>query len=238
MNNVGGSASLLSAMMQAGRQTAGVLFDRGGVWDAEDRADPGGSAVRSGESVWRVQGVGGEDAEVDGSAAAGCAASRCVISTRADRTRNRASARSTCPETHLIPLLLRAVVTGKPMTIFGDDYETPDGTCIRDYIHVTRPGGGARGGDREAARGRRIGCVQCGHGSRPFGAGGDAGCGRSDGQKVPHEIGARRAGDPAVLVANSDKLKRTLGWKPKFSELKDIVATAWQFDEKRAERER
>jgi UDP-glucose 4-epimerase len=53
------------------------------------------------------------------------------------------------------------------------------------------------------------------------------------GHKVPHEIGPRRAGDPPALVANSDKLKRTLGWKPKFPELKDIVATAWQFESKR-----
>ncbi len=57
------------------------------------------------------------------------------------------------PETHLIPLLIRAVVSGEPMMIFGDDYDTPDGTCIRDYIHVTRSGDGARGGDREAAGG-------------------------------------------------------------------------------------
>lgn len=54
------------------------------------------------------------------------------------------------------------------------------------------------------------------------------------GTKVPHGIGPRRAGDPAVLVANADKLKRTLGWKPKFSDLDDIVATAWQFEKKRS----
>jgi nucleoside-diphosphate-sugar epimerase len=54
------------------------------------------------------------------------------------------------------------------------------------------------------------------------------------GQKVPHEIGPRRAGDPAVLVANADKLKRSLGWKPKFVEIKDIMTTAWQFEQKRA----
>jgi UDP-glucose 4-epimerase len=54
------------------------------------------------------------------------------------------------------------------------------------------------------------------------------------GQRVPHEIGPRRAGDPAVLVANSDKLKRMLAWKPKFADLKDIVATAWQFENERA----
>jgi UDP-glucose-4-epimerase GalE len=137
------------------------------------------------------------------------------------------------PETHLIPLLLRAVATGTPMTIFGDDYETQDGTCIRDYIHVT---------DLAEAHVLAIEKLLAGGGSDAFNVG--TGTGHSvlevmraaedvTGKKVPHEIGPRRAGDPAALVANSDKLKRTLGWKPKFPELKDIVTTAWQFEKKR-----
>ncbi len=138
------------------------------------------------------------------------------------------------PETHLIPLLLRAVITGKPMTIFGDDYETPDGTCIRDYIHVT---------DLAEAHVVAIEKLLAGGGSDVFNVG--TGAGQSvlevmhavekiTGGKVPHSIGPRRDGDPAVLVANSDKLKRTLGWKPKFPDLDDIVVTAWQFENRRA----
>jgi len=137
------------------------------------------------------------------------------------------------PETHLIPLLLRAVVTGQPMTIFGDDYETPDGTCIRDYIHVS---------DLAGAHVVAIEKLLAGGGSDAFNVG--TGTGRSvlevmhavekiTGKKVPHSIGPRRAGDPAILVANADKLKRTLGWKPKFPDLDDIVTTAWQFEKKR-----
>ncbi len=133
------------------------------------------------------------------------------------------------PETHLLPLLIRAVVSGKPMTIFGDDYDTPDGTCIRDYIHVS---------DLATAHVAAIEKLLAGEGSDVFNVG--TGAGHSvlevmraveqvTGRKVPHEIGPRREGDPPVLVANSDKLKRTLGWKPKFTEMKDIVATAWQF---------
>ncbi|MGB6941122.1 MAG: UDP-glucose 4-epimerase GalE [Bryobacteraceae bacterium] len=133
------------------------------------------------------------------------------------------------PETHLIPLLIRAVVSGKPMTIFGDDYETADGTCIRDYIHVS---------DLAEAHVAAIEKLLAGGGSDQFNVG--TGAGRSvlevmraveqvTGRKVPHEIGPRREGDPPVLVANSEKLKRTLGWKPKFIEMKDIVATAWRF---------
>jgi len=134
------------------------------------------------------------------------------------------------PETHLIPLLIRAVLTGGPITIFGDDYDTPDGTCIRDYIHVT---------DLAEAHVSAIETLLAGGPSDVFNVG--TGAGRSvlevmraveqiTERKVPHQIGPRRAGDPPALVANSEKLQRTLGWKPKFPEISDIVATAWQFE--------
>jgi len=137
------------------------------------------------------------------------------------------------PETHLIPLLLRAVVSGEPMTIFGDDYETPDGTCIRDYIHVS---------DLAEAHVAAIERLLDGAASGAFNVG--TGAGHSvlevlraveqvTGRKVPHKIGPRREGDPPVLVANSEKLQRTLGWKPKFIDIKEIVATAWQFENSR-----
>jgi len=136
------------------------------------------------------------------------------------------------PETHLIPLLLRAVVTGKPITIFGDDYDTPDGTCIRDYIHVA---------DLAEAHLAALEKLLAGGPSDTFNVG--TGSGHSvmevvraveavTGKKVPLEIGPRRAGDAPALVANSDKLQRTLGWKPKFTELRDIVETAWLFEKK------
>jgi UDP-glucose 4-epimerase len=141
------------------------------------------------------------------------------------------------PETHLIPLLIRAVVSGEPVTIFGDDYETPDGTCIRDYIHVS---------DLAEAHLVAIEKLLAGGASDVFNVG--TGAGQSvlevmraveqvAGRKVPHQIGPRRAGDPAVLVANSSKLKRSLGWKPKFTEIKDVVQTAWQFQTSPAPRD-
>lgn len=137
------------------------------------------------------------------------------------------------PETHLIPLLLRAVHSGEPMTIFGDDYDTPDGTCVRDYVHVT---------DLADAHVVAIEKLLAGGTSDVFNVG--TGAGQSvrevlkavekvTGRKVPHQIGERRAGDPPVLVADSSKLKRTLGWRPKFAEVNDIVATAWQFENSR-----
>jgi UDP-glucose 4-epimerase len=129
---------------------------------------------------------------------------------------------------------MRAVVTGKPITIFGNDYATRDGTCIRDYVHVT---------DLAEAHVVAIEKLLAGGASDVFNVG--TGTGHSvlevmrtveqvTGRKVPHEIGPRRAGDPAILVANTDKLKRTLDWQPRFLELEDIVTTAWQFESKRA----
>ncbi len=119
------------------------------------------------------------------------------------------------------------------MTIFGTDYDTPDGTCIRDYIHVS---------DLAEAHLVAIEKLLAGGTSDVFNVG--TGAGQSvlevlkatehvTGHKVPHTVGPRREGDPAALVADSTKLKRTLGWKPKFTEINDVVATAWQFEQKR-----
>jgi UDP-glucose 4-epimerase len=136
------------------------------------------------------------------------------------------------PETHLIPLLFRAIETGK-VTIFGKDYATADGTCIRDYIHVA---------DLAEAHVLAVEKLMAGGDSAAFNVG--TGMGHSvmeviqavekvTGKKVPYEFGPRRDGDPAVLVANSDKLRRALGWKPKYPDLEDIVATAWGFAQRR-----
>ncbi|HWB99119.1 MAG TPA: NAD-dependent epimerase/dehydratase family protein, partial [Bryobacteraceae bacterium] len=133
------------------------------------------------------------------------------------------------PETHLIPLLLRAVVTGKPVTIFGDDYDTPDGTCIRDYIHVQ---------DLAEAHIRAVDALIAGGPSGQYNVGTGQGFSvkqviqaveQVTGKKVPFQIGPRRDGDPAALVANADKLRRTLGWSPCYTELGGIVETAWNF---------
>ena len=133
------------------------------------------------------------------------------------------------PETHLIPLVLRAVLSGKPVTIFGEDYDTPDGTCIRDYIHVE---------DLAEAHILALEYLLAGGSSDQFNVG--TGSGHSvveviraveevTGQKVPYVTGTRREGDPASLVASSDKLQSKLGWQPRSSELKTIVKHAWDF---------
>jgi UDP-glucose-4-epimerase GalE len=140
------------------------------------------------------------------------------------------------PETHLIPLLFRAIESGKPVTVFGEDYPTPDGTCIRDYIHVT---------DLAEAHISSVESLIGGGGSNKFNAG--TGSGKSVrevmqaveevvGKKIPYVVGPRRAGDPAELVANSDRLQKVLGWKPVYTDVRDIVRTAWDFHQERSRR--
>jgi UDP-glucose-4-epimerase GalE len=133
------------------------------------------------------------------------------------------------PETHLIPLILRAVESGNPVTLFGDDYPTPDGTCIRDYIHV---------GDLAEAHIVAVEYLLKGGESDFFNAGTGSGHSvkevltaveRVTGKPAPHSIGPRREGDPPSLVADSSKLQSALGWKPKRADLERIVRDAWHF---------
>jgi UDP-glucose-4-epimerase GalE len=137
------------------------------------------------------------------------------------------------PETHLIPLILQAVLTGKPITIFGDDYDTPDGTCIRDYIHVD---------DLASAHIAALCHLMDGGDSRTFNVGTGRGYSvrevlaaveRVTGRPVPHVIGPRREGDSAALVADSSGLRAALGWEPRASSLENIIASAWNFEQSR-----
>ena len=133
------------------------------------------------------------------------------------------------PETHLIPLIFRAIRTGEPITVFGKDYDTPDGTCVRDYIHVT---------DLAQAHILAVDYLMGGGPSEKFNVG--TGTGHTvletirtveevTGQKVPFTVGPRREGDPPALVASSEKLRERLGWTPKYADLRTIVEHAWKF---------
>jgi UDP-glucose-4-epimerase GalE len=133
------------------------------------------------------------------------------------------------PETHLIPLILRAVQTGNPVTLFGDDYPTPDGTCIRDYIHVSDLAEAHVNSVEHLLRGgeSQVFNVGTGHGASVKEV--LAAVERVTGKPVPHIIGPRREGDPPLLVADSTKLQTTLGWKPTRADLDRIVSDAWAF---------
>jgi UDP-glucose-4-epimerase GalE len=133
------------------------------------------------------------------------------------------------PETHLIPLLLRAITTGEPIQIFGDDYPTPDGTCIRDYIHVS---------DLAGAHIAALNHLLDGGASDAFNVGTGSGFTVMEvlraveevtGKKVPYRLAPRREGDAASLVADSTKLRTALGWKPMRSGLHRIIQDSWEF---------
>jgi UDP-arabinose 4-epimerase len=132
------------------------------------------------------------------------------------------------PETHLIPLVLFAAMGREPsIKIFGNDYPTPDGTCIRDYVHVS---------DLAEAHVAAIDWLQAGKPSDSFNLGNGRGFSVAEvvrtsekvtGQSVRTELRARRPGDPAVLVSDSSKARQMLGWMPKFPELEQQIMHAW-----------
>jgi len=134
------------------------------------------------------------------------------------------------PETHLIPLVLDAACGRKPsITVFGTDYDTPDGTCIRDYIHVS---------DLADAHVLALEYLLKGGESKIYNLGNGHGYSVKDvidvvedvtGKKVPIVEGARREGDPGILVADSGLVRKELGWQPKYSSLSDIVGHAYAF---------
>jgi len=137
------------------------------------------------------------------------------------------------PESHLIPLVLDvALGRRKIIKIFGSDYPTPDGTCIRDYIHVS-----------DLADAHLLALAALEKESRLiYNIGNGQGftvrevidsVRRVTGREIPVEECPRRPGDPAVLVAGSEKIKQELGWKPKFAELDVIIASAWEWHQKR-----
>lgn len=134
------------------------------------------------------------------------------------------------PETHLIPLVLKSALPGgRPLSVYGDDYPTPDGTCIRDYIHVC---------DLADAHIKALSHLLSGGESDVFNLGNGEGFSVLEiieaarlvtGRELPARVATRRPGDPARLVACADKAKRVLGWEPRHTEVKEIIADAWRW---------
>lgn len=134
------------------------------------------------------------------------------------------------PESHLIPLILQVPLKQREkIMVFGDDYETPDGTCIRDYIHVE---------DLAQAHVKALDYLRAGGKSLKCNLGNGNGYSVREvieaarevtGQAIPFEVAPRRAGDPARLIASADRAKNVLGWNPAKAELKTILADAWRW---------
>lgn len=134
------------------------------------------------------------------------------------------------PETHLIPNVLRSVLgTGPALQVFGDDYPTPDGTCVRDYVHVS---------DLAAAHLKALDYLHGNDGAEVFNLGSNDGFSvrqvieaaeRVTGREIPYDVRPRRAGDPPRLVASSALARHKLGWEPKYGDLSTILDTAWRW---------
>jgi UDP-glucose 4-epimerase len=137
------------------------------------------------------------------------------------------------PETHLIPLIIEAVMGKRDyVEIYGDDWDTRDGTCLRDYVHV-----------EDLALAHELAVTQCPEpSSTPAGHIMNVGTGGGNtvmevvkavekvtGKEVPYRIVGRRPGDPAKLVASSERLRKTLGWKPRYAEIEKVVESAWNW---------
>ncbi|SHJ68282.1 NAD dependent epimerase/dehydratase family protein [Desulfofundulus thermosubterraneus DSM 16057] len=139
-------------------------------------------------------------------------------------------------ETHLIPLVLQAALGLRPkVTIFGTDYPTPDGTCVRDYIHVT---------DLTAAHVLALRTLEGGLPPGVYNLGNERGypvrevvevARRVTGRDFPVMEGDRRPGDPAVLVASSRRIREELGWRPRCGDLETILRTAWEWHRRHLE---
>jgi UDP-glucose 4-epimerase len=139
--------------------------------------------------------------------------------------------RASLPETHLIPNVLAGAASGRGVQIFGDDYPTPDGTCIRDYIHVS---------DLAEAHLRALDACEPGR-HRIYNLGNGAGfsvrqvidvCREVTGHDIPVTVTPRRAGDPAVLVASASRIQSELGWQAHRG-LRAMVSDAWEFSQAR-----
>jgi UDP-glucose 4-epimerase len=228
-NNVGNTISLLEAMRHAGvdrlvfSSTAAVFGHP--VSETIDESHPTAPINPYGQSKLMIEQVLSDAARAYG------------LRSVALRYFNAAGA-SACgsigeahdPETHLIPNVLKAVLgQGKGLKVFGTDYDTRDGTCVRDYVHVN---------DLASAHLLAIEYMDKNEGAFTFNLGNGEGftvreviaaAEKVTGRPVPHEFAARRDGDPAVLVASSQQARDELGWRPAMARMEDILASAWQW---------
>jgi UDP-glucose 4-epimerase len=134
------------------------------------------------------------------------------------------------PETHLIPLALEAAAGLRPrLGLYGTDYPTPDGTCIRDYVHVSDLAEAHRLAIEALLSGRPSGAYNLGSGVGRSNREVIEGVARAIGRPVPFEAAPRRPGDPPVLVADPSRFVRELGWQPRHSDLDTIARTAWEW---------
>ncbi len=227
-NNVGATTTLLTGMVEAGVERF-VFSSSCAVYGTPDILPMTESLPKSplspyGRTKWMV-----EQILADTAVAHGLGSISLRYFNAAGAAADGRIGEDHDPETHLIPLALFAAGgSGPALTVFGDDYDTADGTCVRDYVHVE---------DLAEAHALAIGAIQPGT-ARAFNLG--TGRGHSvrevmdavhqvTGREVPHAIGPRRPGDPPALYANADLARDALEWQPRYTDLQVIVRTAWNW---------
>jgi len=230
-NNVAGSLSLLAAMRAGGVDR--MVFSSSCTTYGVRGAEPiGEDTPQAPVNPYGVTKLLIEHAMADYAAAYGLRAVALRYFNAAGADPDGEIGEAHDPETHLIPLVLEAAATGAPLTVFGDDYPTPDGTCIRDYVHVT---------DLADAHVRAVASLDRPAGFTAFNLGTGHGLSnleiiaaarRSTGREITISMGPRRAGDPPVLTADASKAQRELGWTPRLSGVDDIIDTAWRWRER------
>ena len=235
-NNLGGTISLLEAMREIGVRTI-VFSSTAAVYGEPERTpiletDPTRPTSPYGASKIAVDTTLTEFCRLHGFGAVSLRYFN--VAGAFHSTGGRWLGERHHPETHLIPNVLAGATEGQPVQIFGDDYPTPDGTCVRDYIHVT---------DLADAHLRALGAARPGE-HRIYNLGNGAGfsvrevievCREVTGIDIAAEVGPRRAGDPAVLVASSAKIQSELGWRAS-RDLRAMAADAWRFTQARSPR--
>ena len=232
INNLAGTLSLLEAMREAGCNRL-VFSSTGAVYgNADSKALPENYACAPinpyGASKWMIERIVADYRSAYG---LGSFALRYFNASGADPSGGIGELREV--ETHLIPRAMMALQGHVPdFAVFGDDYETPDGTAIRDYIHVT---------DLAAAHVLALGLLVEGHSGGVFNLGTGAGfsvreilsaIATETGREVPHVIKPRRAGDPTYLVADATAARETLKFRPAYSDLATVIRTAWAWHQK------
>lgn len=228
-NNVGGSISLLQAMQRHGVEklvfssTAAVFGEPES--DLIDEDHPKKPLNPYGHSKLMV-----ERMLADAASAHGLRAVALRYFNAAGASLDGGIGESHDPETHLIPNVLKAAAgSGPGLKVFGTDYDTRDGTCVRDYIHVD---------DLARAHLAALEFMGREEGFHAFNLGNGQGfsvleviqaAGKVVGRDVPYEVAERRAGDPAVLVASSELARAKLGWRPEVADLEGIIGSAWEW---------
>ena len=228
-NNVGGSLALIETALARGVR-AFVLSSTAAVYGSPAKQPIAEDAPLAPESPYGASKAMVERMLVDAGAAHGLAwaALRYFNASGADPGGGIGERHD--PESHLIPLALEAAAGWRPrFSLYGTDYPTPDGTCVRDYVHVS---------DLADAHVRAIESLLGGGASGAFNLGTGRGHSirevlaaveRVTGHAVPAEVAARRPGDPPVLVADAARFRARFGWMPRLSDLDTIVATAWRW---------